>query len=164
MYQRDRGETDWDARSMATTNVLGDGASIMGPSKSGFYADGRDSPAPQVPGYDRYLNQGPLGSTKEEYELTRFDTTPSQYQDEQPLLASQQRLGYFDPSALSGAAQLPAYPSASQVNVNMGGDGYREAPLHRPHFSREMSGYSNASSGAYSPSEDNVAGRGAFRR
>lgn len=162
MYQRDRGETDWDARSMATTAVLGDGASIMEPSKSNFYANGRGSPAPQLPsGYDRYLSQGPTG-LKEEIELTRFDTgATGPYQDHQPLLAHTQSLGYADPAG----GQLPTYPAMSQSNVNLGGDAYREAPLHRPLLDRGVSNWSNASSG-YSPDpqNENMAGRGAFKR
>jgi calcium permeable stress-gated cation channel len=163
MYQRDRGETDWDARSIASTNSLGDGMSTIGPSKSVFYANGRSSPAPPVPGYDRYMARGPGGSGKDEYELTRFDsTTALPHTDEQPLLAHTQQLGYADPVALASRPTLPSYPSASRVDLD---NGIREAPLHRPYLSREMSNYSNASSpGGYSPAEENMAGRGAFRK
>jgi len=153
LYQRDRGELDWDQRSIGTTNILaGDGASV-GPSKSMFYANpsgrgspapafGRESSAPSV--YDRYMARGPLGAS--DIELARIDSNA----DQLPLLMSQQ--GYFDgaparppsgqyypqgPQAsppgmmqprTSPQAQYPPAPSAYRE-----GDGYREAPVHRPH-------------------------------
>ncbi|KAI0310225.1 hypothetical protein OF83DRAFT_1272590 [Amylostereum chailletii] len=47
MYQRDRGELDWDQRSMATTAYMSDAGSAY-PSKPGMFVDGRASPRPDV--------------------------------------------------------------------------------------------------------------------
>ncbi|KIJ51310.1 hypothetical protein M422DRAFT_203398 [Sphaerobolus stellatus SS14] len=55
LYQRDRGELDWDKRSISTTNLLSDTAST---SKAGFLNQGRDSPVPSLPGYNQYLLRG----------------------------------------------------------------------------------------------------------
>ncbi|KAI0919073.1 hypothetical protein AcW1_003454 [Taiwanofungus camphoratus] len=70
LYQRDRGELDWDQRSMSSTNYLG----------SDNYVGGRASPAPsKFAGYDQYLANGPQA----EIEMTRLDY------DQQPLLTAQ---------------------------------------------------------------------------
>ncbi len=63
LYQRDRGELDWDQRSIATALD----------STANFSAGGRNSPAPSLPGYNRYLNQGP--GVDSEIELVRFDNS-----------------------------------------------------------------------------------------
>jgi calcium permeable stress-gated cation channel len=158
LYQRDRGELDWDQRSIGTTAVLaGDGSSIN-PTKSAYYANpsgrgspappyGRASPAPSA--YDRYSSRGPMHhpNASGEIELARIDTNA----DQLPLLMSQQ--GYFDgapPRPVSGqhyqqsspgrATPPPGaprmspsgqYPPAPMMYRNEG-DSYREAPLHRP--------------------------------
>ncbi|OBZ69734.1 hypothetical protein A0H81_10261 [Grifola frondosa] len=120
LYQRDRGELDWDARSASSVNLLSPDM-----SKSPLYADsGRASPAPsKFAGYDRYLAQGP----QPEIELARLDA------DQQPLLAAPGTPGYFDASALASrsamslssgytypppmgeAAPLPPVPAASNA-------------------------------------------------
>ncbi|KAG9055422.1 hypothetical protein FS842_002232 [Serendipita sp. 407] len=88
MYQRDRGELDWDQRSIGASTVLGDGASLHH-SKSGFYApSGRNVPA----GYDQYMQQGPMrtgtpgagGLTVNSYEMSRRGASEANL----PLLAT----------------------------------------------------------------------------
>jgi hypothetical protein len=64
LYQRDRGELDWDRRSFASTNVLGSDAASLAPGMYGEGPDGapgggRNSP---VPGYERYMAAGPTGA------------------------------------------------------------------------------------------------------
>ncbi|KAG8742312.1 hypothetical protein FRC10_001670 [Ceratobasidium sp. 414] len=73
LYQRDRGELDWDARSMASTAMLDDAASIS-QQKAGFYSS-------RPSGYDRYMTHGPSASNGSDIELARMDST-----DQLPLL------------------------------------------------------------------------------
>ncbi|EMD32930.1 hypothetical protein CERSUDRAFT_118360 [Gelatoporia subvermispora B] len=100
LWQRDRGELDWDARSMSSMNLLANEQPYIHHAKSQsqvWSSDGRASPAPpKVVGYDRYLAQGP----QTEIELTRFEP------DCQPLLTAPQPQGYFDPNANRSAASL----------------------------------------------------------
>jgi calcium permeable stress-gated cation channel len=155
LYRRDRGEVDWDQRSIATT-------------LDAFPASGRNSPAPSLPGYGRYMAHGPSSS---EIELTRFDP------DRQPLLPatllpgavdvgqSGQPLPYSSPQppyAAPPGGQYPPPPGTAYHGQTSSNDGYREAPTHRPYSSREPSGYS-LNSGRDSPGP-NVAGRGAYRQ
>ncbi|KDQ55248.1 hypothetical protein JAAARDRAFT_134456 [Jaapia argillacea MUCL 33604] len=195
LYQRDRGELDWDQRSMASTaalNDFSDGASLQ-PAKSQYYANGRASPAPSgrgVPaGYDRYMAQGPTGP-QNDIELSRLDS------DQQPLLYAPGSQGYFDPRGnpssssitLNGTPPLPQYPPSQQGSP---GEGYRQAPVHRPYPSRQMTSYTSEVDLTYnaghqqrpsenydqapgqrsytptrppSDSSNNVAGRGAYGR
>ncbi|KAJ1306005.1 hypothetical protein OPQ81_010720 [Rhizoctonia solani] len=64
LYQRDRGELDWDARSIASTAMLDET-----PTKT--------KPA----GYERYMKHGPHLSNESDIELTRLDS-----RDNVPLL------------------------------------------------------------------------------
>jgi hypothetical protein len=148
LYQRDRGELDWDQRSISTALD----------STSVFPAGGRNSPAPSLPGYGQYLRQGPsLGS---EIELSRFDP------DHQPLLpatlvpgpaqSSHSLPGYASPPYPPlGATQYPPPPGTVHHGRGPSNDGYREAPTHRPFSNRESSGY------AYNSGRDSP---GAYRR
>ncbi|EIN06583.1 DUF221-domain-containing protein [Punctularia strigosozonata HHB-11173 SS5] len=157
LYQRDRGEQDWDARSFATTNILAgnDGASLA-PSKSMFYANGRS--ASPAPGFDHYLANGPQrgDGSQEAFEMAQLEYDSGA--DQQPLLSP----GHMYAQA-SSASSLPSYapaglqyPSQSSLSMNPPQAGYREAPLHRPYTpSRQASGYSSGG-------EPNMAGRGAF--
>lgn len=157
LYRRDRGELDWDQRSIATALD----------STTAFPAGGRDSPAPSLPGYGRYLNQGP--GMDSEIELTRFEP------DQQPLLPAtllpgpgQSSLSLPDysspqpPYATPGTTQYPPPPGTAYHGRVTSNDGYREAPTHRPYSRQEPSGYS-FNSGRDSPGP-NVAGRGAYHR
>jgi len=107
LYRRDRGELDWDARSMTSTAMLSDTMSLA-PSQ-GFAA----SNGP-MPGYDRYLASGPGA-----YELTRMDS------QQEPLLSPRMyEQGYASQQSL---AMPPAmYHDGSSEGLS------REAPLHRP--------------------------------
>jgi hypothetical protein len=119
LYQRDRGELDWDARSVST-NMLGDSPSLHH-SKSQFYAHPQASMS-GVPGYDRYLAGGAAHS---DIELSRLDSTT----DQQPLLNTY-------PSFVDQRLQHPSQfsdPSRPPSMYQVGGEGLREAPVHRPY-------------------------------
>ena len=157
LYQRDRGELDWDQRSIAT-------------ALDSVNFSGRNSPAPSLPGYGRYLSQGPARDS--EIELVRLDA------DQQPLLlptnlmagqgagqSSQSLPGYSSPHlpyAVPAGAQYPPPPGIAYQGRVPSNDGLREAPTHRPYHGRASSGYSFNSSGRDSPGA-NMAGRGTFR-
>lgn len=145
LYQRDRGELDWDQRSIATALD----------STANFSAGGRNSPAPSLPGYNRYLNQGP--GVDSDIELVRFDA------DQQPLLpptlipgpgkSSQSLPGYSSPqppNATPGITQYPPPAGAAYYGRVTSNDGYREAPTHRP-YSRQEPSRSSPNSGRDSP-------------
>lgn len=158
MYQRDRGELDWDARSISTTNMMSDTASLY-PSKGQFYDGGRSSPAPAIPGYNTYLAHGTQAS---EIELSQLNLP--YVGDEQPLLPGTQSTsslpGYATPPQTY--EQYPPPPGVAPVyHSNSPSDGYREAPMHRPYPSRQASGYAPSQAGP--PGPVNMAGRGAYR-
>ncbi|KAI0302360.1 DUF221-domain-containing protein [Multifurca ochricompacta] len=159
LYQRDRGELDWDQRSIATALN----------STAGFPAGGRNSPAPSLPGYGRYFSQGP--GRDSEIELSRFDA------DQQPLLpatlvagggqSSHSLPAYSTPQPPYAApmpTQYPPPPGTAYHGQMPSYDGHREAPTHRPYPSRESSGYSYSNNPGRESPGLNVAGRGAFRR
>lgn len=143
LYRRDRGELDWDQRSAAT-------------ALDGFPAGGRDSPAPSLPGYGRYLAQG--AGVDSEIELSRFDP------DQQPLLP---------PTLMAGSGQsshsLPGYSSQPPQGVTQyppppgtvyhGRVTSNEASTYRPQESSSRFSYYN---GRDSPGP-NAAG-GAYRQ
>ncbi|KAH9952686.1 DUF221-domain-containing protein [Russula dissimulans] len=126
LYRRDRGELDWDQRKVPRS--------------------GRNSPAPSLPGYNRYLSQGPLA---------RFDP------DQQPLLPATLVAGPGQSSNyLPGysSSELPSqYPPGIHGRVPSN-DGYREAPIHRPYSGQG----SSFNSGRGSPGP-NMVGWGANR-
>jgi hypothetical protein len=151
LYRRDRGELDWDQRSIATA------------LDSGFPAGGRNSPAPSLPGYGRYLAQG--AGLDSDIELSRFDP------DQQPLLPptlvagpgqSTHTLPGYSPQPAPGATQYPPAPGTAYHGRITSNDGFREAPTYRPHSRQESSRHSYFS-GRDSPGP-NVAGRGAYRQ
>jgi calcium permeable stress-gated cation channel len=114
LYQRDRGELDWDARSMASTTL--DGASFMPPgSKGNFYAS--SSQQNLLPGYDRYLNQGP-GNTSE-IELGPIDSP------QEPLLSP--RSQYYQMQASQSQQSLPMRPMPRRQDSSYT---YRDDPAH----------------------------------
>ena len=129
LYQRDRGEDNWDTQSVSSSNLLDRGA----------------SPAPTAGGIrhsqlDRYLHMG----QSSEYEMSRLG---SPEQDKLPLLDRNlnasiydQRLDVSNPSLVHTPSpqynQYPQYPDASRETP------YREAPTHRPgQISRGPSAY-----------------------
>ncbi|KAL5521409.1 hypothetical protein ACEPAG_9335 [Sanghuangporus baumii] len=105
LYQRDRGELDWDQRSMASTTMLNDAPTLQH-QKSQFYANGGSGKPRVPPGYDAYLAHGPT----HEIEMSRLDT------DQLPLLADQQ--GY------SSRAQTPTPPDRSNTSLPAYSFGY----------------------------------------
>ncbi|KAF9031214.1 DUF221-domain-containing protein [Hymenopellis radicata] len=117
MYQRDRGELDWDARSMASTMM--DGPSTLQHAPSQFYA----SSTTLLNGYERerYLASGPGSSApSENYELTTLDSP------RQPLLSPASQAFYQQ----QGASSSQSFMQTPPVMYNDGG--VREAPVHRP--------------------------------
>ncbi|KAJ3724405.1 hypothetical protein C8R42DRAFT_449301 [Lentinula raphanica] len=106
LYRRDRGELDWDARSMASTTLMGDAVSIS-PSQM--------QPGSSLPGYDRYMATGPGA-----YELSRMDS------QQEPLLSGKLYEGTSYPSQNSLSMPPAMYRDASSDGLS------REAPLHRP--------------------------------
>ncbi|KAG2369219.1 hypothetical protein BDR07DRAFT_1267749 [Suillus spraguei] len=183
LYRRDRGELDWDQRSITSTAILGNAGSSDNASLyhqkvrqyAGSIGGGRASPAP--PAFDRYLAQGPSQSSND-IELTRMN----QSVDQLPLLTDHQSYGYFDarqqppPSPLHGhdspdqitppsrygspapMATLPQmqYPPHAGMHRSPT-EGYREAPLHRPYPPHRPS-----STHSRDPSQ-NMSGRGAYQ-
>lgn len=150
LYRRDRGELDWDQRSIATALDA---------------TTGRDSPAPSLPGYNRYLAQGP--STDSEIELARFDA------DQQPLLPPTLVPGpgqsSFNlpshsspqpPYAAPGTTQYP--PPGTAYHGRMSSNDRFQAPPYQLH-SRQQSSIYAYNSGRESPGP-NVAGRGTYHR
>jgi hypothetical protein len=126
-YQRDRGELDWDARSVASTDILGDGHTTLQHAKSGFYANSNSS-RQQQPGalpmgaYDRYLAGGPQGdfNSHSEIELAHIDTI------EQPLLSPRGTPQFHSMHDPRGASTV-SLPQSMYAEGGM-----REAPVHRP--------------------------------
>jgi calcium permeable stress-gated cation channel len=164
LYQRDRGEMEWDSQSFTSTTVLGDTTTIS-QSKFGYFADSRSgSPVPSMkgslPGYEKHLTRG----SPTEYEMTRFGSNP----DIVPLMSAQQGPAYADHRHAASSASLGVYPATPDYHATPGpqypgvsrqaSPGYREAPIHRPqHPARMPSGLQ------YDLDSENAAGRGAYR-
>ncbi|KAI0691098.1 hypothetical protein BC835DRAFT_1279760 [Cytidiella melzeri] len=146
LYRRDRGELDWDARSVNSSNMLAHAKSE--------YGGGRASPAPSaMANYDKYLAQG----THAEIEMNRFDT------DQLPLLTAQQRQPWASASNVSlgyspyptPEHEVPPMPYMPQTQD------YRQASLHRP-YPTDGSVYPPSPPQPQQPrGEVNMAGRGA---
>ncbi|KAG1903283.1 uncharacterized protein F5891DRAFT_1211537 [Suillus fuscotomentosus] len=156
LYRRDRGELDWDQRSIASAAIFGnarggDNASLYHQKAhqyAGSISGGRASPAP--PAFDRYLAQGPSQSLND-IELARMN----QSVDQLPLLTDHQSYGYFDarqqpppsplheynspdrmtpPSRYGSPAPMATLPQMQYPpHPGIHTEGYREAPLHRPY-------------------------------
>ncbi|KAH9920930.1 uncharacterized protein B0H18DRAFT_880648 [Fomitopsis serialis] len=141
LYRRDRGELDWDQRSMASTTMLNDNNSM-----AQLNLAGRGSPAPsKMGGHDRYLASGP----QPEIEMARLDY------DQQPLLHAAQTPGYYQAEAANrsmasfsqhgspyGTPQMehpPPMPPMAVSYDNRVDQGYRQAPVYRPNPSHSDS-------------------------
>lgn len=187
LYQRDRGELDWDQRSIGSTTLLNEGA--FPPHKPGTPGP----PPSKFSGYDTYMQRGPTPA--HEFEMSRFDTRTTAV-DQLPLLSEQhgppQGGSYFDhppdnnsqynvapsspgsrydqmnasTSSLIGAPRYPPgvprqqgvqYPPPMQQGLY----GDREASLHRPQQRSSRSPPYGSETGSMSSS--NLAGRGAHR-
>jgi len=107
LYQRDRGELDWDARSIASSTLL-DGPPIISPGNH----HGSSSSLHKFTGYDRYLAEGPQAS---DIELLKMDS--------EPLLSPRSVVSMSQQSLVS-----PVPPS----QYHQPRDGNREVPIHRP--------------------------------
>ncbi|RDB25480.1 hypothetical protein Hypma_007600 [Hypsizygus marmoreus] len=141
LYQRDRGELDWDARSMASTTLF-DGASTLQPGKSQYYAS--TTTLPRLAGYDQYLAGGPQHQQSPSYdmELTKLDSM------QEPLL-SPRSYGYYQQQQALASQQSLTRPSIPPSLYQEPVGSNREAPIHRP-----QEGYSSPSpehAPAYSP-------------
>jgi len=172
LYQRDRGEADWDARSITSSTYLGDNNSVYNLKRG-------ESPAPGYPaGYSDYLARGPRTLPNENIEMSRIrtqdDQAPLLTHHPNPSLPQMSRQsstwtpspgGYYSPGGSpSGIAypprlyptdqapppqQVPYVRSPAPMRRGLSGDdqAHREAPLHR---------YQSSQSGSTS----NLAGRG----
>ncbi|KAM6502532.1 protein of unknown function DUF221 domain containing protein [Amanita muscaria] len=69
LYRRDRGELDWDQKSMASVNVFGSPDKFQSSRAS---LVGSDNASVRVPGYDRYLTQGPGQTPQSDIELAQM--------------------------------------------------------------------------------------------
>jgi len=122
LYQRDRGELDWDARSMASTVMFEGPESAKSPYQHG------SSPSVSKPaGYDRYLAGGIQHQHQHQHqqsdiELSKIDSmqepllSPHSFDQQQQPFASQQSL----------SLSIPLVMYQDPVGNN------REAPTHRP--------------------------------
>jgi len=118
LYQRDRGELDWDRRSIAST-VMFDGESTLQPAKSQYYAN---ESTLQFQGRDRYLAQGPGAiDHKSEFEMGAMDS-------QEPLL-SPRSLEYQQQQALGTQQSFAASARSSIYSQDPPGIG--QAPPHR---------------------------------
>lgn len=121
LYQRDRGELDWDQRSMSSN--------VMTNFQSGPYADGRASPAPsKLMGYENYMANGPAQVEKLPL-LYPTDSLPTLNR----LESTSSLPGYGQPP-VSNADPLAGmqYPPVSIIQ-SMNGDQYRQTPTQRPY-------------------------------
>ncbi|KAI0313029.1 hypothetical protein OF83DRAFT_1176076, partial [Amylostereum chailletii] len=185
MYQRDRGELDWDQRSMATTAYMSDAGSAY-PSKPGMFRGILGSEI-ELSRFDGpYNDQAPLlpppgfvGPNQSMSSLPSYHNSPQQaysspqntYTSPQQSYTSPQQTynspqqTYNSPQFESPQAQYPP-PGAGMgmapvYHAQSQGD-YRQAPTHRPPPSRQGSAFTYAGS-AEGPGEMNMAGRGTFR-
>jgi hypothetical protein len=129
LYQRDRGEMDWDQRSITSSSALDDmGGHSRQKSGGGIYAAGHNGSghvAKKPSGYDAYLAHG----TTHDIEMARMD---GRQNDQYPLLADPSPMmhtsangsGYFDPrfAAASNTTLVQTQYNGSQASL----PGYRE--------------------------------------
>lgn len=106
LYQRDRGELDWDQRSIASTAAFG---------------ETNQSSAKALAGYDTYMAHGPGSTSTHEIELNRLDSMAL------PLLHPNS-MGYHHQGFSSEQSLTPSLPPSLYQQYN----GSRDAPLHRP--------------------------------
>ncbi|KAF9228428.1 DUF221-domain-containing protein [Gyrodon lividus] len=115
LYQRDRGELDWDARSIASTAIFGhhhgDSASIYHQKTHyhpGSMSGGRGSPAPSA--FDRYAAKSALNSS------SAIELSPlGQSTDHLPLLNDPGYNNFTDRQNQPPHPALPGYPSSDRM-------------------------------------------------
>ncbi|KAG6850847.1 hypothetical protein H0H93_007465 [Arthromyces matolae] len=127
LYQRDRGELDWDARSMTSTVLLDGSDSIQSP------------PGAKLPGYDHYLAGGLHQHNQSEFDLSKGDSM------QEPLLNPRDYM-----HAPQAASQLSLSIPPSLYQEPLGGSS--EAPIHRPQ-ERSYSPYPPELNSAHSHSQ-----------
>jgi calcium permeable stress-gated cation channel len=116
MYQRDRGELDWDQRSVALT-------SMDDPlSKSQYFAGASTT---SLAGYDTYLNRGP-NMAQQDIELLRMDPL------QEPLLRPASSMTFQQQQGSASRQSLNISSPPSPYYHNNASTVSREAPLHRP--------------------------------
>ncbi|KAI5117067.1 hypothetical protein M0805_008813 [Coniferiporia weirii] len=173
LYQRDRGELDWDQRSVASSNMLSDVTSLHY-QNSQFYAAGSGKQMHVPAGYDAYLANGPTS----EIEMARFDTHAA---DQLPLLAEQNMQYPYrgQTPALSpdghSTTSLPAYSfgnfdNASQANMLPRYPPDAPQPQYPQHTRQaQPSPYADREASLHRPAPPpsgasaNLAGRGTYR-
>ncbi|KAF8526059.1 DUF221-domain-containing protein [Hysterangium stoloniferum] len=130
LYQRDRGELDWDQRSISTTRLLGDMGAPNLQGRPGFFAhDGRSSPAPSI-SYDQYGAKAP--ATPENLPLLYpTDSRQASMTTDSSIYA--QQMQWASRTNSPPGVQYPPAP----VHQSTPSEGYREAPTHRPYPSQE---------------------------
>ncbi|KAJ7582576.1 hypothetical protein C8J56DRAFT_1005551 [Mycena floridula] len=154
MYQRDRGELDWDTMSISSSNYLM--SDVGSPQRSGTPFG---STANLLPGYQQYLNQGPASGGTEQFELARLDSP------REPLLSPTAQQ-FYQQTQLQSPAVSHRDSLASPLSA-------REAPLHRPqqffdpmppYQLQQQQSHSRLQSHSQQGSGDgNMAGRGAHK-
>ncbi|KAG6861116.1 hypothetical protein C0995_003845 [Termitomyces sp. Mi166 len=127
LYQRDRGELDWDARSVTSTVLLDGPDSIKSP------------PGSKLPGYDQYLAGGLHQHLQSDIELIKMDAM------QEPLLNPRD---YYQQTQAASQLSLSIPPSLYQEPLGTS----REAPTHRRQ-ERSYSPYPPEQSPAYSPAQ-----------
>ncbi|KZT39324.1 DUF221-domain-containing protein [Sistotremastrum suecicum HHB10207 ss-3] len=147
LYQRDRGELDWDAKSVASQAYL---------SNPNDPRAGMMSPPPPVPkfggaGYEEYMAGGPGpgfgGGTPDAIELSRLDT------DSAPLLSAPLYYHEETGESMTNLQEYRDHPPAPPPGPPPGA-GYGQSGLGygRPAPTRSSTGYSTTDGGyAYPP-------------
>lgn len=144
LYQRDRGEDNWDNQSISSTNLLSERGASPAPTAAGI----RHSQL------DKYLAMG----QPSEYEMSRLGSTEP---DKLPLLDPNlnaslydQRLNASNPSLAPSPlgtpnishSQYPQYPDMTRETP------YRTAPTHRPgQISRDHSTFTYSDERSMTP-------------
>ncbi|GLB37735.1 putative cytosolic domain of 10TM putative phosphate transporter [Lyophyllum shimeji] len=140
LYQRDRGELDWDARSMAST-VMYDGPE----SAKSPYQHGSSPSVSKLPGYDRYLTGGPQHHHQHsDIELSKLDSMQEPLLDPRSFEYYQQQQGVVSQQSLM--LNIPPLMYQDPLGST------REAPTHRPQ-ERSYSPSPAYSSPVYSPAQ-----------
>jgi len=159
LYQRDRGELDWDSRSVMSMGVLmGDNESVRSKTPSQLFTN--DMAAQRnLSGYERYLTSGP---GRNDIELAPMASTTDL---NQPLLNQ-----YYEPPRQFAPPMNPRYsyssssPPSVPPSTYYGVDGNREAPIHRPHLSgQQMSSYDMSGHDRRSSNQGSNSSWGGYR-
>ena len=170
LYRRDRGELDWDARSIASTTMF---ESPSSPRLGNAQYHASNASLTRLPGYDRYLAGG--AQSQADIELTKIDSI------QEPLLHPQS-YDYFQHHQAHASQQSfsPSIPTSITQHYPVGRN--REAPTHRPQersyssYRSESPAYSSVATTSpqqeYPPhyshvrqdSSSNLAGRGTYGR